>query len=83
MVHRRPGSGLSRGASLLALIAGILAAVLATVVFLIDVIFVAVVRHRVRSESDGALTLTWGNAVSTACHDAFHFKSIEDPVLTC
>ncbi|KAH9934644.1 actin cortical patch SUR7/pH-response regulator pali [Fomitopsis serialis] len=63
MVHRRPGSGLSRGASVLALISGILAALLATVVFLIDVIFVAVVRHRVRSESGGAFSLTWGNAV--------------------
>ena len=69
--------------NLLALVGGVLAVLLTTMVFLIDVIFVAVVRHRVRSESDGALTLTWGNAVSTTCHDAFHFKSIEDPLLTC
>ncbi|KZT68218.1 pali-domain-containing protein [Daedalea quercina L-15889] len=62
-IHRRTGNGLSRGASLITLITGSLAALLTTVVFLIDVIFVAVIRHRVRSESDGEFTLNWGNAV--------------------
>ncbi|KAH9842677.1 pali-domain-containing protein [Rhodofomes roseus] len=63
MVHRRPGSGLSRSTSLVTLVSGILAALLTTVVFLVDVILAAVVRRRVGSESDGALTLNWGNAV--------------------
>lgn len=69
--------------NLLALVGGVLAVLLTTMVFLIDVTFVAIARHRMRSELNGALTLTWGNAVSTAYHDALHFKYIEDPVLTC
>ncbi|KAJ7452522.1 pali-domain-containing protein [Mycena galericulata] len=60
---RRGSNGTSRLPSLLALIMGLLTAVLTTVVFLIDVILVAVVRSHVHKDTDGALTLTWGNAV--------------------
>jgi hypothetical protein len=42
---------------------GIFAAILTTIVFLIDVILVAVARSRIRNASDGAITITWGNAV--------------------
>ncbi|OBZ75342.1 pH-response regulator protein palI/prr-5 [Grifola frondosa] len=42
---------------------GLLAALVTTVVFLVDVIFVAVVRHRINSDSDGVIQLSWGNAV--------------------
>ncbi|TFK42679.1 actin cortical patch SUR7/pH-response regulator pali [Crucibulum laeve] len=62
-ILRRGSNGTSRLPSLLTLGVGLTAALLTTVVFLIDVIFVAVVRHRVRDASDGNLTLTWGNAV--------------------
>ncbi|KAH9484232.1 hypothetical protein JR316_0003712 [Psilocybe cubensis] len=40
-----------------------LTAFLTTVVFLIDVIVVAVVRARVRNATDDHLDLVWGNAV--------------------
>lgn len=59
----RRTAGTTRGASLLTLLASLLAALVTTAVFLIDVIFVAIVRQRVRKESDGDVTLTWGNAV--------------------
>jgi hypothetical protein len=42
---------------------GIFTALLTTLVFLIDVILVAVVRQRLNNASDGRLTLVWGNAV--------------------
>ncbi|THU86424.1 pali-domain-containing protein [Dendrothele bispora CBS 962.96] len=42
---------------------GILAALFSTIVFLIDVILVAVVRNHVNDQTDGDLTLNWGNAV--------------------
>jgi hypothetical protein len=42
---------------------GSLAAFLTTVVFLIDVILVAVVRKRIRDATDNDLDLVWGNAV--------------------
>ncbi|KAJ7063202.1 pali-domain-containing protein [Mycena amicta] len=60
LMLRRDGT--SRLASLLAFIFGALAAILTTIVFLIDVILVAVVRHKVHKDTDGVLTLTWGNA---------------------
>jgi len=60
---RRGSNGTSRLPSLLALIMGLLTAILTTVVFLIDVILVAVVRNHVHKDTNGALTLTWGNAV--------------------
>ncbi|KAJ7109276.1 actin cortical patch SUR7/pH-response regulator pali [Mycena epipterygia] len=60
---RRGPNGTSRLPSLLALIIGLATAVLTTVTFLIDVILVAVVRKHVHSDTDGILTLNWGNAV--------------------
>lgn len=60
---RRGQNGTARLPSLLTLIVGSTAAVLTTIVFLIDVILVAVVRHRIQKASDGDLTLNWGNAV--------------------
>ncbi|KAJ6547464.1 actin cortical patch SUR7/pH-response regulator pali [Mycena capillaripes] len=60
---RRGSNGTSRLPSLLALIMGLITAILTTVVFLIDVILVAVVRKHVHKDTDGVLTLSWGNAV--------------------
>jgi len=60
---RRGANGTSRLPSLLALIMGLLTATLTTIVFLIDVILVAVVRKHVHNDTDGVLTLSWGNAV--------------------
>lgn len=61
LLRRR--AGISRGAALATLIATLLAALLATAVFLLDVVLVAVVRSHVRDQTDGAVSLTWGNAV--------------------
>lgn len=58
----RPGlrerlcSGLTMAASLLA-------AVVTTLIFLIDVIFVAVVRHKLKNATDGEVAATWGDGV--------------------
>ncbi|KAJ7632519.1 pali-domain-containing protein [Roridomyces roridus] len=60
---RRGSNGTSRLPSLLALGFGLITAFLATVVFLIDVILVAVVHHRVHKDTDGVIDLKWGNAV--------------------
>ncbi|KAF9264791.1 hypothetical protein L218DRAFT_979476 [Marasmius fiardii PR-910] len=60
---RRGSNGTSRFPSLLTLGIGILTALLTTIVFLIDVIFVAVVRGRVNDRTDGEVTLGYGNAV--------------------
>ncbi|KAJ7740708.1 pali-domain-containing protein [Mycena maculata] len=60
---RRGSNGTSRLPSLVALIIGLITAVLTTAVFLIDVILVAVVRKHVHNDTEGALTLSWGNAV--------------------
>ncbi|CAL1704896.1 unnamed protein product [Somion occarium] len=62
-IIRRRGGNVSRLAYLVTLGTGLLAAVLTTIVFLIDVIFVAIVRHRVNNESDDSLNFDWGNAV--------------------
>ena len=42
---------------------GITTSLLSTIVFLIDVILVAVVRHSINKDSDGVIGLDWGNAV--------------------
>ncbi|KAK7014948.1 actin cortical patch SUR7/pH-response regulator pali [Favolaschia claudopus] len=60
---RRGANGTSRLPSFIALGVGIFTAVLTTIVFLVDCILVAVVRHKVHQISDGILTLNWGNAV--------------------
>ncbi|KIK59769.1 hypothetical protein GYMLUDRAFT_44220 [Collybiopsis luxurians FD-317 M1] len=60
---RRGSNGTARLPSLLTLIVGTLATLLTTIVFLIDVILVAVVRNHVKNDTDGDVTLNWGNAV--------------------
>jgi hypothetical protein len=60
---RRGSNGTSRFPSLLTLGIGVLTALLTTIVFLIDVIFVAVIRGRVNDRTDGEVTLSYGNAV--------------------
>ncbi|KAF7295021.1 hypothetical protein MIND_01040200 [Mycena indigotica] len=62
-LRRREVHGSARLWSLLLFGVGVLTAILTTIVFLIDVILVAVVRHRVHTDTDGVLTLNWGNAV--------------------
>lgn len=61
MVRRK--AGVRRGVSFCILFFGLLPALLSTIVFLIDVILVAVVRSHIKSETDGIVTLAWGNAV--------------------
>jgi len=56
-------NGTNRLPSLLTLGSGSLAALFATIAFLIDVILVGVVKHRVHNDTDGDVTLSWGNAV--------------------
>lgn len=56
-------TGHSRGASFFTLGVGLFAALLTTVVFLIDVIFVAVAKSDIKTDTDGLVTGTWGNAV--------------------
>ncbi len=51
---------------------GLVAAILTTIAFLIDVIVVAIIRHRVNDETDGQLQLTWGNAVRGSYPSVYH-----------
>ena len=61
---RRGSNGLSaRLPSFLTLGFGALAGILTTAVFLIDVIMVAILRSRVRDQTEGQVTAVWGNAV--------------------
>lgn len=62
-IVRWRGAGVSRGASFLTLGIGLFAALLTTVVFLIDVIFVAIAKHQINHDTDGVVSGTWGNAV--------------------
>ncbi|KIP09506.1 hypothetical protein PHLGIDRAFT_126251 [Phlebiopsis gigantea 11061_1 CR5-6] len=62
-VRSRRGAGYSRGASFLTLGVGLFTALLATVVFLVDVIFVAIAKHQIKDDTDGLIAGTWGNAV--------------------
>jgi len=62
-IFRRSTGRVSRIASLLTVCTGLLAALFTTIVFLIDVIFVAIVRHRINNATDGELNLNWGAAV--------------------
>ncbi|KAI0341731.1 pali-domain-containing protein [Trametopsis cervina] len=55
--------GLRRGLSCCVVLLGLLTALLSTVIFLIDVILVAVVRSRIKKDTDGIVSLGWGNAV--------------------
>ncbi|KAF9053573.1 hypothetical protein BDZ89DRAFT_1056160 [Hymenopellis radicata] len=63
MLRRGDNAGSSRVPSLLILGAGLLSAILTTLVFLIDVIMVAVIRNKVHDHSDGDLEMNWGSAV--------------------
>ncbi|KIY64240.1 pali-domain-containing protein [Cylindrobasidium torrendii FP15055 ss-10] len=62
-MFRRGDNNTARLPSFLTLAVGTLTALVTTAVFLIDVIVVAVLRNKVRDETDGTLTATWGNAV--------------------
>jgi len=50
-----------RACSALTLAMTVIAAILTTIVFLIDVIAVAVARHKIKNASDGEVTATWGS----------------------
>lgn len=80
MLVRRGPDVRSRMCSGITLAASILAAVLTTIVFLIDVIFVAVVRQKLNVDTNGEVKATWGVAVSYFLYrsnsNSFHlFKS--------
>lgn len=62
-VTLRRARGIRRGASFCILFYGLLTALLSTIIFLIDVILVAVVRSHIKKDTDGIITLGWGNAV--------------------
>ncbi|KAK0459627.1 uncharacterized protein EV420DRAFT_1747302 [Desarmillaria tabescens] len=53
---------INKGSAAALVLHPIVAAILTTIAFLIDVIVVAIIRHRVNDETDGQLQLTWGNA---------------------
>lgn len=59
----RTGHGPSRWASFFTFGIGILAALLTTVAFLINVIVVAIVRHKLQNTLGDSVTLSFGNAV--------------------
>jgi len=42
---------------------GCVASLITTIIFIIDVAFVAIAKSRVHKDTDGIVTLTWGNAV--------------------
>ena len=52
-----------RACSAITLALAILASILTTIVFLIDVIAIAVARHKIKNATDGEVTVTWGNGV--------------------
>jgi hypothetical protein len=60
---------------------GSLAAFLTTVVFLIDVILVAVIRKRVRKATDGDVDLMWGNAVRNTLFLEYNRNCGDKPAL--
>lgn len=60
MLRRGSAGTTSRASSLVTMVLGVLAALITTIVFLVDVSLVAIVRHKIDS---GDLTLNWGNAV--------------------
>ncbi|KAI0665128.1 pali-domain-containing protein [Cubamyces menziesii] len=63
ITRRRSPQAISRSAAFATLGIALLAAVITTIIFLVDIIFVAVVRHKVDDESHDVLHLSWGNAV--------------------
>lgn len=54
---------LKRGLSCCFIFVGLLTAISSTVIFLVDVILVAVVRSRIKKDTDGVVSLGWGNGV--------------------
>jgi len=60
---RRGSSGASRVASLFTLSVGILAGLITSIIFFINLGLVASVRNRVKNDTNGDLQLNWGNAV--------------------
>jgi len=60
---RRGSSGASRVASLFTLAVGILAGLITSIIFFIDIGLVASVRSKVKNDTSGDLQLNWGNAV--------------------
>jgi len=61
-ILRRGSNGTSRLPSLLTLGAGLIAALITTIAFLIDVILVAIARNKVKDLNED-VSLVWGNAV--------------------
>lgn len=76
LVRYRPDAR-SRLCSGITLAVSILAAVLTTVVFLIDVIFVAVLRHELKDGTNNQVKATWGVGVSLD-----HVRMNEEALLT-
>jgi len=62
-ILRHGSNGTSRLPSFITLGVGSLTAFVTTLVFLIDVILVAIIRKRVRKATDGEVDLVWGSAV--------------------
>jgi len=52
-----------RRASLVTIFIGILAALMSTIIFFIDLGLVLTVRNKVKNATNGDLQLNWGNAV--------------------
>jgi len=59
----RRNSGIRRGASFCIILLGLFTALLSTIVFLVDVILVAIVRSNIKKDTDNIVTVGWGNAV--------------------
>ncbi|KAI0695934.1 pali-domain-containing protein [Cytidiella melzeri] len=59
----RRHSFIKRGVSCCIIFLGLATALLSTLIFLIDVILVAIVRSHIKKDTDGIVSLTWGNAV--------------------
>jgi len=62
-MHKRGTEGSSRFASLLTLIIASLTGLITTIVFIIDVAFVASVHNKLKKDTSGDLQLNYGNAV--------------------
>lgn len=85
---KRSQTGASRLASFFTLGSSILAALVTTIVFFIDIGLVASVRHKVKNDTDGDLTMNWGNAVrirratflhSSAINNIIRCAGLDDP----
>ncbi|KAF7322896.1 hypothetical protein HMN09_00069100 [Mycena chlorophos] len=61
-LRRRDARGTSRLPSFIVLGFSVFAAIMASIVFIVDIVLVAIVGHRVHNDSHGELTMKWGNA---------------------